>query len=290
MNTDLRVVRMTVFSVKLLREGHQQETMFPTIASALAAFLYCLSAFLIYKQLGLAQNKRWVALAPALVAMLLQALLLNQLIIQPDGLNLGFFPALTLIGWLISIQILLSSIYRRIESLGIIVFPLSGLAGIAATLHLSDHLISVSDNAIQGHIMISVIAYSLITLGVFQAGLLAYQDRSIRQHHPGGFIRFLPPLHDMETLLFQFLGFGFVCLSASLLSGFLYLDDLFEQQQAHKAVLSIIAWFILGTLLFGRLRFGWRGRTAVRWTLLSFVFLMLAFFGSKLVYEFILVS
>ncbi|MDH3218362.1 MAG: cytochrome c biogenesis protein CcsA [Gammaproteobacteria bacterium] len=262
--------------------------MFPTIASALAFLFYCLSAFLIYKQLGTAQHQRWIALTPAIVAMLLQAMALNALIIQPQGLNLGFFPALSLISWLISIQVLLSCIYRRIESLGIIVFPLSGLNGIAASLHFSDHLITTSNNAIQGHIMISVIAYSLITLGAFQAGLLAYQDRSIRHHHPGGFIRFLPPLHDMEILLFQLLGFGFVCLSASLLSGFLYLEDIFAQHLVHKTVLSIVAWIILGTLLFGRFKFGWRGKTAIRWTLTSFVFLMLAFFGSKLVLEFIL--
>lgn len=262
--------------------------MFPTIASALATFCYCLSAFLIYKQLGSAQHQRWVALAPAVAGMLLQAAALNVLIIQPQGLNLGFFAAFSLIAWLITLQILLSCIYRRIESLGIIVFPISGFANIATSLHLSDHLITTSNNAIQGHIMVSIIAYSLITLGAFQAGLLAYQDRSIRQHHPGGFVRYLPPLHDMETLLFQFLGFGFLCLSASLLTGFFYLEDIFAQHLVHKTVLSIIAWIILGVLLFGRLKFGWRGKTAIRWTLSSFVFLMLAFFGSKMVLEFIL--
>ncbi len=262
--------------------------MFPTIASTLATLLYCLSAFLIFKQLGTTGNRRWLALAPAIVAVLLQAVALNRLIIQPQSLTLGFFPALALIAWLITIQILLSSVFRRIESLGILVFPLSGLASIVASLHLSDRLIATGNTAIQGHIMISVIAYSLITLGACQAGLLAYQDHSIRQHHPGGFIRFLPPLHDMETLLFQFLGFGFVCLSASLLSGFIYLEDIFAQQLVHKTVLSIVAWVILAILLYGRVRFGWRGKKAIRWTLSAFVFLMLAFFGSKLVLEFIL--
>jgi len=262
--------------------------MFPTTASTLAALLYCLSALLIYKQLGTAHRQRWVAMAPAIVAMLLQATALNALIIQPQGLNLGFFAAFSLISWLIAIQILLSSIYRRIESLGIIIFPISGIASIVASLHFSDHLINITNNAVQGHIMVSVIAYSLITLGAFQAGLLAYQDRSIRQHHPGGFIRFLPPLHDMETLLFQFLGFGFICLSASLLSGFIYVEDIFAQHLVHKTVLSIVGWIILGVLLFGRFKFGWRGKTAINWTLSAFIFLMLAFFGSKLVLEFIL--
>ena len=56
----------------------------------------------------------------------------------------------------------------------------------------------------------------------------------------------------------------------------------------HKTVLSIVGWFILGILLFGRFQFGWRGKKAIRWALASFAFLMLAFFGSKLVLEFIL--
>ena len=92
----------------------------------------------------------------------------------------------------------------------------------------------------------------------------------------------------MEVLLFQFLGFGFLCLSASLLTGFFYLEDIFAQHLVHKTVLSIVGWVILAVLLFGRFRFGWRGRTAIRWTLSAFAFLMLAFFGSKLVLEFIL--
>jgi ABC-type uncharacterized transport system permease subunit len=92
----------------------------------------------------------------------------------------------------------------------------------------------------------------------------------------------------MESFLFVCLGFGFACLSVSLISGFFYLEDIFAQQLVHKTVLSIVAWFILGILMFGRIKFGWRGRKAIRWTLSAFAFLMLAFFGTKLVIEFIL--
>ena len=75
---------------------------------------------------------------------------------------------------------------------------------------------------------------------------------------------------------------------AVILTGFIYLEDIFAQHLVHKTALSIIGWLILGILLFGRFRFGWRGKTAIRWTLSAFAFLMLAFFGSKLVLEFIL--
>ena len=56
----------------------------------------------------------------------------------------------------------------------------------------------------------------------------------------------------------------------------------------HKTLLSFIAWIVFGLLLWGRHRLGWRGYKAIRWTLAGFCLLMLAYFGSKLVREFIL--
>jgi ABC-type uncharacterized transport system permease subunit len=262
--------------------------MFSILASVLATVLYCLSAFFIFKQLNQSGQKRWIALAPAFLATLIQALLLNSLIYQSEGLNLNFFAAFSLVAWLISVQILLGAYFMRIESLGIAIFPISGIASVFTSMGFPVHLISVGESAIQGHILISVVAYALITLGAFQAGLLAYQDHALRTHQPGGLIRFLPPLYEMESFLFVCLGFGFACLSVSLISGFFYLEDIFAQQLVHKTVLSIVAWFILGILMFGRIKFGWRGRKAIRWTLSAFAFLMLAFFGTKLVIEFIL--
>ena len=38
----------------------------------------------------------------------------------------------------------------------------------------------------------------------------------------------------------------------------------------------------------GRHRYGWRGRTAIIWTLAGFVMLILAYFGSKAVLELVL--
>lgn len=250
---------------------------------------YSASAWLIFQHLGKSQKSYWTQLTPALIALLLQTYLLNQLIYPGDGIiNLGFFNAFALVCWLVSIQILISSLYRPLQGLGIIMFPLTGLSVVLATLLPGEAIIEVGNPYIQGHIMISVIAYSLIMLSALQALTLAYQDHAIRSHHPGGLIRFLPPLHDMEILLFQMIGFGFIFLTTALISGFFFVDDLFAQHLVHKSVLSIIGWIILAILLFGRHYYGWRGKLAIRWTLVAFIFIMLAYFGSKVVLEFIL--
>jgi len=88
--------------------------------------------------------------------------------------------------------------------------------------------------------------------------------------------------------VFRMIGLGYIVLTLSLLSGAAFVRDIFAQHLVHKTALSIVAWAVYAVLLWGRLQFGWRGRTAIRWTLGGFVVLVLAFFGTKLVLELIL--
>lgn len=103
-----------------------------------------------------------------------------------------------------------------------------------------------------------------------------------------GFIQLLPPLQTMETLLFEMIWAGLILLSISIVSGLIFLDNIFAQHLVHKSVLSISAWLTFAVLLWGRHQSGWRGITAIRGTLIGFALLLLAYFGSKLVLEIIL--
>lgn len=138
------------------------------------------------------------------------------------------------------------------------------------------------------HILLSILAYGILTIAAFQATLLAIQDYQLKHKHPTRFIRTFPPLQTMERLLFQFLLSGEILLTVALVSGFIYLDNMFAQNVAHKTLLSCLAWVVFGILLWGRYFRGWRGSNAIRWTLAGFLLLMLAYFGSKLVREFVL--
>ena len=82
--------------------------------------------------------------------------------------------------------------------------------------------------------------------------------------------------------------YGFLTAALALASGYAFLEDMFAQHLVHKTVLSTLGWLVFGALLMGRFRYGWRGRTAIIWTLSGFVILILAYFGSKAVLELIL--
>ncbi|MCU7812022.1 MAG: cytochrome c biogenesis protein CcsA [Candidatus Thiodiazotropha sp. (ex Notomyrtea botanica)] len=232
---------------------------------------------------------RSLALALGFIGVALHAIPLYQNMVSASGLNMGVFNALSLIAWTITLLLLISSLSKPVENLAIAIMPIAAIAVYLDSRYQTVHFLTDQiSTGLTTHILVSMLAYSLFTLASVQAVLLAIQDHHLRQRHPGGFIRALPPLQTMESLLFEMIGVGFVLLSLALLSGFAFLENMFEQQLAHKTVLSIIAWLVFGALLWGRYRFGWRGQKALIWTLTGFVVLMLAYFGSKVVIELIL--
>jgi ABC-type uncharacterized transport system permease subunit len=138
------------------------------------------------------------------------------------------------------------------------------------------------------HVVFALLGYSVLSVAALLAILLAVQEHALRQRQIGGFAAALPPLTLTESLMFQLIGAGFVLLTLTLLSGVLFVENLFEQHLIHKTVLSFAAWIIFGTLLFGRWRYGWRGRRAVRLTLSGMALLLLAYFGTRFVLELVL--
>ena len=79
-------------------------------------------------------------------------------------------------------------------------------------------------------------------------------------------------------------------LTLTLASGILFSEEIFHKpfQLNHKNLFTLIAWLVFALLLTGRQMLGWRGRTAVRWTLSGFSLLLLAYIGSKFVLEVLL--
>ncbi|OGT18855.1 MAG: hypothetical protein A2V90_02770 [Gammaproteobacteria bacterium RBG_16_57_12] len=221
-----------------------------------------------------------------LIAVALHTLTLTHTLYTPNGLNLSITSVMSLTTWLITALLLLVAVTTPVEMLGIIILPSTALAlGIDSYFPSGPMILNQIDRGLETHILISIIAYSVLSIAAIQAILLAIQDHHLRHKQPGGFIRSLPPLQTMETLLFRAITLGFILDSIALLTGALFLEDIFAQHLVHKTVLSIVAWLVFATLLWGRHFHGWRGQTAIRWTLSGFVLLFLAYFGSKFVLE-----
>ena len=103
---------------------------------------------------------------------------------------------------------------------------------------------------------------------------------------PGGI-----PLLTLERLTFRLVTAGFVLLSATLLAGWLFDEQLYGVhgwKWNHKTVFSVLSWLSFAVLLVGRSRFGWRGRKAVLVLYAGAGLLLLAYVGSRFVLEVVL--
>ena len=103
------------------------------------------------------------------------------------------------------------------------------------------------------HIILSILAYSTLSIAAAQALVLTVQDRMLRQHRLRGLPNYMPPLQTMESMLFELITMSFVLLSGAILTGILYVDNLLAQHLVHKTVFSIMAWVFLGILIGGRM-------------------------------------
>ncbi len=263
------------------------------LLSLLSIALYLLAGASLGMRLFATQHaltpQRSLAFSFAAIAAILHAWALVSAMDTSAGINFNISNAVSLTTFVIAVLLIISAISKPIDNLGIVIMPLAGLTLWLQMSYPGEHLLNTNAGwALRLHVVTSMLAYAILTLAAVQALLLSVQDNHLRKHHPGGFIRLLPPLQTMEALLFEMIGVGFVLLCLALSFGFVYLDDMFAQKVAHKTILSIVAWVVFATLLAGRYRFGWRGRTAINWTISGFVILMLAYFGSKVVLELLL--
>jgi ABC-type uncharacterized transport system permease subunit len=261
-----------------------------TLIASLCALLYLAATGL--QLLHLSQRRQQInggVFALSLLALFAHALLVWKIVFSGDGLDLGFFKISALLSLVINLACITSLVRRPLQNLLIALFPLSALAVLVSafapdTAPVLSHL----NGGMLLHISSSILAYAVLTLAAIQAAVLALQNHQLKHRHTRGIIQVLPPLQLMEDMLFELLWIGVTLLTIAILSGIVFIDDIFAQSLVHKTVLTIAAWIMFSTLLWGHYQLGWRSTTAVRFTLTGFVLLMFAFFGSKLVLELIL--
>lgn len=233
-----------------------------------------------------ASDRHW--LWPALAAVLLHAGYHVLVAVRsPGGADMHFFAALSLVGLGMAALTLLVAARGRMAALGVVVFPLAAILLLAYQVY--GHAYSPElDWRLQLHAWLALLAYATLGIAALLAGMLWLQERALRRRDFRNWLRALPPLTELETLLFRTIGAGFMLLTLTLLTGALFVEDLFAQKLVHKTVLSVLSWIVFGALLLGRWRYGWRGAKAVHGTLAAAALLLLAFFGSKFVIELLL--
>jgi ABC-type uncharacterized transport system permease subunit len=249
--------------------------------------LYSAGAWVMLRSVS---NARLAPLAwtVALGAILAHSFAIVHMMRSLGPFSIGLLEAVSMLAWTLAVIACFIAVEKQNRSIAAI---LLALAAFGAALTGSGH--SYAEETAPGweltaHILLSMGAAALFLAAAVTALVLVFLDRRLRAHRLADLPSVLPPLDSVEKVMFRLIGAGFALLTLALLTGFIFVTNLRTQHLEHKTILSCIAWVLFGVLLIGRIRYGWRGRSAVRWTLSGFGMLILAYFGSKFVLEYLL--
>lgn len=225
------------------------------------------------------------------VPLALHGYLLYGVLLGGGELSLGLVSALSLILWLTVLVYWLARFFYQLAGLQMLVLPLAAAGVVLPALFSPAHTLPQHASwAFSAHVLMAMLAYSMFTIAALHAGLMSLVEK--RLHHAAlpPVLRAVPPLLTMEILLFRIIGTGFVMLTLTLISGMVFSEQIFGKpwQFNHMTVLGAVSWAVFAVLLVGHYFYGWRGRTAVRWTMSGFVFLILAYLGTQFVLEVLL--
>ena len=258
--------------------------------SFVAALLYAASAWYLLGRKAFPGKPVWVS-AILLGGIVIHAALLGQSVFRVDAIHLGFANAVSLVAWLsISVYALaaLKVPLPRIQGW------VAGVAAVSVLLPLvlpDARAVPFSDRmGFRMHLVFSLLAYCLLFIAALQAVLMSAFEKRLHHGASATDMPAMPPLLTLESVLFKLVGAGFMLLTLAVASGVLFSEEIFGKALAinHKIFFALASWVVFGALLAGRLIWGWRGRTAVRWTIAGFVMLLLAYVGSKFVLEVLL--
>lgn len=226
-----------------------------------------------------------------LAALAIHGVSLAQGVFPGDSMHFSFSIAISLIVWLAIAFYWIESFYTRMEGLQMFVLPAAAVGVLLPLVFPGEHTLANAGSVqFRVHFLIAMLAYSLFTLAALHAVLMAIAERGLHRGRLTPMLTSLPPLLTMEALLFRLIHIAFALLTLTLASGILFSESLFGKALTfnHKTVFAILSWVIFAHLLWGRHFRGWRGRTALRWTLAGFVTLLLAYVGSRFVLEVLL--
>lgn len=213
------------------------------------------------------------------------------------GLKFGFSQVLSVTMWLGVVMLWLESLRMQVQALKTVILPVAAVTAVLPLFFPGFDLGGLSTQPLfVPHLLVGTLAYGVLLMAAVHAALMTAAERALHGGQRAAssiFARWfdlLPPLLVLERILFRLLSVGFVLLTLTALSGIVFSEQVFGRpvRWDHKTLFTLIAWAVFGTLLLGRLRFGWRGRTALRLTLAGYALLLLAYVGSHFVREVIL--
>lgn len=206
-----------------------------------------------------------------------------------DGQNMSMSNVLSLVAWLMTVSMLISSLYLRNVILLPVVFGFSAIALLLGAAVPSHYATNIGLNpGLVIHITLSLFAYGTLMIALLYALQVTFITGQLKEKKTAILHSSLPPLMTVESILIKLLVAGTAMLLIAITSGAIFLDNLMDAQHAHKTVLTCLALLVYFIALLGNRLWGWRGKPLMLASIAGSTLLTLAYFGSRFVREVIL--
>ena len=209
-------------------------------------------------------------------------------VLNMPQLHFGASESLSLTAWLSLIIYVVGRQYWKLDGLEPPLFAFIASFVLLSMLLPTGHAITyVQNNLSRSHFLLAMLAQGLIVNAAAIAILMRFSDRNLHNNSGKILARTLPPLLTLEKLLFSCVTAGFSLLSAALITGIVFSEQINGAlfTFSHKTIFALASWAIFGALLIGRVRYGWRGRFAANWALAGFGLLFLGYIGTRIALE-----
>jgi ABC-type uncharacterized transport system permease subunit len=234
-----------------------------------AAALYAIGLF---HSLSIAIRKTSTLFRPALVAFA-AGLVLHLVAIVEAGVEqqtwfpAGFANSVSLWAFLTGLVFLITWLRYRVESLGVLFFPIVCAMTTVAALRmpLGTWTSSATRNTwLVVHIGLVLLGYAALLLTAFASVLYLIQERQLKRKKSIALLERLPPLGTLDTLVSNSLGFGFILLTLGVVTGatWAHIESGGTGIRDPRVTSAVVTWVFCFLTLFLRISAGWRGRKA----------------------------
>lgn len=210
-------------------------------------------------------------------ALLEDALYLHRLPLTSVETALSFFP------FCVTAAFFLIYVRFRMAWLGFLVLPFVFVLALAAALSSTPLPASSGLHSpwLMVHSSAMILAYTGLFLTFVAAIMYLLQSGELKSKRHRALYRYLPSLEACDRLYDRSLVFGWVCMTAGIVTGFLWAREAWRGawEWDPKIIASIFTWIIYLALISARFRGGSRGRRSAYVAILGFVAILITFLG-----------
>ncbi|CAG9000534.1 MAG: Inner membrane protein YpjD [Candidatus Celerinatantimonas neptuna] len=226
--------------------------------------------------------RRWVWIFSS-VALIFHAVWVSQHMLLSNGQDLSIINVAVLLCLLLSLSVTMGCSHFQLWIMLPVVYTASIITLLLSAFITKPYILHLGIYPqVMVHIGFALVAFTIMMIAALFALQLGYLDYMLKRHRPHALQLSMAPLTKIENQLIALIRIGVVLLTISLVTGFIFLNHIFEHGRAHKALLAVLAWIVYLILLLGHHRWGWRGRTIGILTLIGAVLLILSYFGSRI--------